>query len=427
MRFYIHSLGCKINQYESQAIREAWLAQGMVEAAAPGEADLVLTLTCAVTAKAVADSRGTVRRSARQAPGARLVVAGCASQVDPEAFQALSDRVVVVSQAAKPGLCRSPLAPVAAGARSWPDLAVSGSARARPVLKIQDGCSHACTYCIVPRARGTARSRPSGDILAEAGRMLAAGHRELVLSGINLGQFRLDGQGGDFWDLVAALERDLAPEWAGRARVRLSSLDPGMLGAKALDTLAASRLVCPHLHLSLQSADPGVLAAMGRGHYDVRDILDFLDGLGRCWPVYALGVDLLTGFPGESDQAFAATLEFCRLAPLTYAHVFPYSRRPGTVAAKAPGQIPHAVKKARAAALRQAADEREAAFAARLAGLPAVCVAVERVAPTAGVCEYYVECRVRGPRTPDRGELLRARPLAAKGCLLEVEARECPA
>jgi len=414
MRFFIHTLGCKINQYESQAVREAWIARKMTESADIREADVVLTHTCAVTAGAVADSRGAVRRAGREAPGARIVVAGCAAQIDPGAFAGLPGVVSVVPKDAKPGLVFWPDGPPGDGTpgpSAWPEFSITGFHRARAILKIQDGCSHGCSYCIVPRARGGAVSRPYAHILAEALRLLASGHREIVLSGVNLGQFVFEK--GDFWDMLMRLDSDLSPQWEGKARLRLSSLDPGMLGEKALLALGACRLVCPHLHLSLQSADAGVLFAMGRTHYTPQGVLGFLDALRRLWPVTALGADILTGFPGESESAFQATFDFMGRAGLTYAHVFPYSRRPGTAAAKRTDQTPRPLRKERAARLREAAARLERGFAARLARLPGLTMAVERRLPGTGVCEYYAEVRLEGSSPVPPGGLLEVRPVGA--------------
>lgn len=420
MRFHLQTLGCKINQYESQSLREAWLARGWTEVQSVREAEVVLVHTCAVTAGAVADSRGAVRRAGREAPGAAVLVTGCAAQTGPEAFGELPGVAAVIGRESKPGLARWPEAPGPGEPQAWPEFSISRFNRARPVLKIQDGCTHCCTYCIVPRARGPARSRPFGQIAAEAERLLEAGHREIILSGINLGQFDLGEEGG-FWDMLSRLEAWLAPRWRGRARLRLSSLDPGMLGGRALEALGSSRMVCPHLHVSMQSADPGVLAAMGRAHYDPARVLSFLEELRRAWPMVAVGADLLTGFPGESEQAFEATRDFCAEARLAYAHVFPFSKRPGTVAAKAPGQLPNEEKKRRAALLRELTGRLEADHVAGLARLAELTVAVERENPGAGACEHYAECRLTGPSPVPAGMLLRVRPVGAEGTTVLAE------
>lgn len=413
MLFFIQTLGCKINQYESQSIREAWTERGWREARSQAEAEVVLVHTCAVTAGAVADSRGAVRRASREAPRARILVAGCAAQTEPSTFAALPGVESVIGRSQKPALLSWPQPLAETPAQDWPGFSIARFNRARPILKIQDGCSHCCTYCIVPRARGPARSRPGQAIEEEARRLLAAGHREIILSGINLGQYATEH--GGFWDMLSRLEARLAPEWAGRARLRLSSLDPGMLGPEALDVLGASRMTCPHLHLSLQSADSGVLAAMGRGHYSPESVLDFLDALRKSWPLFAFGADLLTGFPGESEAAFAATLDFCGRARLSYAHVFPYSRRPGTLAAMARDQVDREVRKDRAARLRRATAEREEAFLEELAGLDRLVMAVEGTDPGAGASEYYMECRLEGASSVPAGGLLTVRPVRVEG------------
>ena len=335
----------------------------------------------------------------------------------------------------------------------FPAFAVSGYDRSRAVLKVQDGCSHRCTYCIVPLARGRARSRSMEESLGEARRLLAAGFREIVISGVNLRQYGRDlaGQSGDktfarsgsdFWDLLALLDRELSPEWAGRARLRVSSLEPGQLGQKALDVLGASRMAAPHLHLSLQSGSPSVLRRMGRGHYDPATLPEFLAGLRAVWTVFGLGADILTGFPGESEAEFQEGLALCRSLPLTYAHVFPYSRRPGTAAAAMDGQLPAPVKKERAAALRAMAQEKKQAFLHSLLELPLMNVVFEdrgepseeRAAEAGpdganaeqgrGVNEFYADCRLDAseslPAAPLARVLTLVRPLRVQGGALVV-------
>ena len=237
----------------------------------------------------------------------------------------------------------------------------------------------------------------------------------MVLSGINLRQYGADlSPALDFWDLVATLERELAPEWAGRARLRLSSLDPAQLGAKALDVLGTSTLICPHLHLSLQSLAPGVLRRMGRGHYGPDDVAAQVKHLEGIWPVFGLGADILTGFPGETDDDFRQTLAQCEKLPLSYAHVFPYSKRPGTQAATLPDQIPGDVAKARASALRTMAADKKQTFAQRVATLPEVHIVLEFNDIKHGMSEHYAECRLShavvgaGPR-----DVVRVQPTAA--------------
>jgi MiaB/RimO family radical SAM methylthiotransferase len=263
-KFHVSTLGCKINQYESEALGEAWRAKGLVEAEAPEEAQVLLVNSCAVTSRAVSDLRATVRRLRKQNPSARIVVTGCAAQVLAAELAAMPEVDEVVPQERKAELLAGPLRRAAAAdpesPRVFPPFSIASFRRARAVVKVQDGCSHGCTYCIVPLTRGRSVSREPAEVLSELRRLLDAGYRELVLSGVNLRQFGRDlAEPLDFWDLLARVEAELAPQWAGRARLRLSSLEPAQLCAKGLDALGGSRLVAPHLHLSLQSGDESVL------------------------------------------------------------------------------------------------------------------------------------------------------------------------
>jgi len=248
-------------------------------------------------------------------------------------------------------------------------------------------------------------------------RLLNAGYRELVVSGVNLRQYGRDlPEPLDFWDLLARAEAELAPEWAGRARLRLSSVEPGQLDAKALDVLGASRLVAPHLHLSLQSGDAEVLRRMGRGHYRPEQAQEMIAALRRFWPRMGLGADILTGFPGETAERFENPCAYCRELPLTYAHVFPYSPRPGTPASTMPDALPKTERTARAATLRGIAEAKKRAFAKELVALPQLTVLLERVqhGQGVGVCEFYTSCVVRGEGltsgTMTTGSLVSMRP-----------------
>lgn len=302
------------------------------------------------------------------------------------------------------------------------------------MLKIQDGCAHRCTYCIVPLTRGKPRSRRAGEVLAEARRLLEAGHKEIMLSGINLRQYgRDDPACGDFWRLLRMLDNALAPEFAGRARFRISSLEPTQLDARGIETLAACRMLCPHLHISLQHASPAVLRRMGRGHYNALMLEKAVAALKTHWPVMGLGADILTGFPGESDADLRLLLESIERLPLSYAHVFPYSRRPGTAAYDFADQVPQALKLNRAARIREAIERRRRAFWEAQLTLPHMLVAPDsfKGAPQEcgskgsnalcrGINEYYVPCFFR-PSAENSLALRSMRPVAltAKGLLAE--------
>ncbi|NJB69451.1 MiaB/RimO family radical SAM methylthiotransferase [Desulfobaculum xiamenense] len=427
-RFHIATLGCKINQYESQSIREAWIAAGREEAEDPALADVIVVNSCAVTAHAIRDLRHEARRLMRLAPDAELVITGCAAQVMADELAKDFEGARIVPQARKTDLLILPMAPVAPqpedtpAPRRFPEFSISGYNRVRAVVKVQDGCTHRCTYCIIPHTRGASISRPMADIAAEIRRLFDAGWHEVTLSGINLAQYGTDLDGApNFWDLLAHLDADLAADWAGRARLRISSLDPGQLTDQALDVLGASRMACPHLHVSLQSLAPAVLRRMGRGHYAPEQVANWLERLGRIWPLFGLGADFITGFPGETDEDFAQTLAACEALPLSYAHVFPYSRRPGTPAARYPEQVAHKVKKHRATLLRAVAERGKTTFLGRLAAQPALDVVVEGLSPIRGVCQHYADCRFDTPiAQAKRRMMLRATPVRVDGTTLVV-------
>lgn len=439
--FHILTFGCKVNQYESQAIREAWQARGGSETPAPEQADVVLINSCAVTSRGERDARNAVFRARRMAPRARIILAGCAARLfvafrpRPGAEWAAPDLCLGNEQ--KASLLEGPWAPPQAGvpASGWSPFRISAFSRARAVLKVQEGCVHRCTYCIVPQTRGAPRSRPPGDALAEARALLAAGHAELVISGINLAQYGRDRpEYGDFWQLLRFLDAALAPDFAGRARLRVSSLEPSQLDARGLETLRACRMVCPHLHISLQHASPAILRRMGRGHYAVADLERALGSLASFWPQMGLGADILVGFPGETEADFRILLDTLGRLPLSYAHVFPYSRRPGTAAARFDGALPLSVRQERAAAARAVVEQRQKRFWAGQAELQRMLVAPDEGeaadACRKGVNEYYVPCLLPPKRGPETGErrLVAVRPVGvgARGLFVEEIPADAP-
>lgn len=444
--FFLLTFGCKVNQYETQAVREAWLRCGGTETDDPARADVAVLNTCAVTANAVTDARQAVRRMRRVAPAVRIVVAGCAADVARDALLALPGVVAVLAPARKaelldPARLFAGLG-VRIGARSglegdetrgllrrgavwrarecgpFPPFSISGFRRARPVLKVQDGCSRACAYCIVPLTRGPSCSRSARACLDEARRLLRAGYREIMLSGINLGQYQ-DAQGGvgDFWELLAHLDQALSPEWAGVARLRISSVDPARLDDRALQILGEARMVCPHLHLSLQSGSPEVLRAMRRPPFAPDRLVKTVESIARIvgrGGRLGLGADILMGFPGETEAQVEETLALVRALPLTYAHVFPYSARPGTAAAEFADQTPHALRRERAARVRALVEARRQAFWRTSLEAARVYVAPEGDGSPKGVDECYVPCRFAAPVTAAATDhaLIAARPLA---------------
>ena len=423
--FFIATFGCKVNQYESQALREAWEKLGGRSLPAPAGADIVLVNSCAVTARAERDARNAMYRLHRAAPQARRLLTGCAARLAGEALPGSERPHTLIPQEAKSLLLQGPwldtpgrsLVPAV-----FPSFCISSFERARPVLKVQDGCSHRCTYCIVPLMRGPARSRLPQAVCEEAQRLFAAGFREVMISGINLSQYGRDLPGPcDFWDLIHMLEKRLAPQWGGLARLRISSLEPGQLNAKGLDCLAASRLLCPHLHLSLQSGSPEILRRMGRGHTKLDRLAGAVRQLRAIWPVMGLGADMLMGFPGETDGHVQESMEMARMLGLSYAHVFPYSRRPGTAAADMPAQLSRSEKAARARLLREAVEVQRQAFLHQLLSLPVLRLHLDGIHAWKGVDEHYASCRLAVGYEQCGHELLKVRPVRVEGGEVLVE------
>lgn len=409
--FCLLTQGCKVNQYESQALREAWCAAGMTETDDPAQADMVLINSCAVTERAISDLAKLTRTLAALCPKPRIIIAGCAVEADLERIAALPgvDEVVRQQDKTTPGLGLASR-PVQSGAH-FPPLRITEYHRARAVLKVQDGCSHGCTYCIIPATRGASVSREPAAVIAEAKRLAEAGIYELSLCGINLRHYGRDlTPRCDFWDLLAAVDAALAPVCSGQMRLRISSLEPADLHAKALDTLAGSRLVCPHLHLSVQSGSPEILRRMGRGHYSPEDISGFVEELRRIWPVFGLGADFITGFPGETEDHARQTSQVVQGLPLTYAHIFPYSERPGTAAARFPRQVPGHLRRQRAKDLRALVQDKRQDFLRHLLKLPVMTVIPEQT--NQGVNEFYVDCQIETTSQLVPGKPVRVRPVA---------------
>jgi threonylcarbamoyladenosine tRNA methylthiotransferase MtaB len=335
--FTTRFLGCKVSYADAQAIRERLLESGHDER--PDGGAIAIVNTCCVTAEAVSKSRQAVSRAARTAR--RVYVTGCAARLDG-AFAGLPGHVVVVPHTGEAA------ADAVAG-----DVGAIGCVRAehgldrvRAFVKIQDGCSFSCRFCVIPLVRGATRSRPAAAVLAEIRRRVGQGHREIVLTGVNLGCFRDRGAG----HTLARLVRE-AGSLPGVERLRLSSIEINHVTDELVSALRETPVVSPHLHVPLQSGDDDVLRAMGR-RYGTEQFLRRLAPLGD----FNLTSDVIVGFPGEDEQAFRRTLRLVERAGLTKVHVFPYSPRPGTVTADA-DTVPPPVKAERSARLRALSDE----------------------------------------------------------------------
>jgi len=420
--FYLTTLGCKVNQYESQAIAEALQKQGFARVMKPAAAQYIYINSCAVTARAVRDLRKMLRRMSNESCGARIIVTGCAAQIMQQELETLEEVDLVIPQSRKKLLLNHPFPDSDLENKSVPeDFRITGYLRARPAVKVQDGCSQACSYCIVPSTRGGPVSRDPGDVLFQIRELLNRGFPEIVICGINLGLYGRDlNPCCDFWDLLNFLEQNLAREWNNRARIRLSSLDPGQLNSKALDTIANSRMLCPHFHLAMQSGSPGILRAMRRDHYSFSNVDNFINQVKKTIPLFSLGTDILVGFPGETGQDFDQTRRMVHNLPLSYAHVFTFSPRPGTPAAGYSPQVTEQDKKHRSMLIKKIIQEKKSIFVQELLARKELRLVMED--RYKGMCEYYVECfSAQCPSGLKAGDAVRAKPLRAEGTKLRVE------
>ncbi|MEM9138245.1 MAG: tRNA (N(6)-L-threonylcarbamoyladenosine(37)-C(2))-methylthiotransferase MtaB [Pseudomonadota bacterium] len=347
------TFGCRLNAYETQAMADL--------AAQAGLEDAVVVNTCAVTAEAVRQARQRIRRLRAENPSARLIVTGCAAQTEPETFAQMDEVDLVLGNMEK-------MKP-----ETWTGLDLIGASekirvddimatretaghlidgfgtRARAYVQVQNGCDHRCTFCIIPYGRGNSRSVPAGVVVEQITRLVANGYREVVLTGVDLTSWGADLPGkpplGDLVQRILRLVPDLP-------RLRISSIDSIEADAALVDAIAGDTRLMPHLHLSLQAGDDMILKRMKRRHLR-DDAIRFCEDVRRARPGIVLGADLIAGFPTETDAMFENTLALVEDCGLTWLHVFPYSARQGTPAARMP-QVPKADRKVRAARLREA-------------------------------------------------------------------------
>ena len=387
----IVNLGCKVNQSEVDAAARLLRSRGVAVVGSHDTADLILVNTCTVTAEADAKSRSAVRRARRENPNATVIVTGCSVQTAPEAFAAADPAARLIDNRAKDdllaeldALVRLPESPDGPVTTPLPTLSgvelatVSDDRhvveRTRAFVKVQDGCSFFCTYCIIPTARGPERSLRPEKVLADVRRALAAGHREVVLTGINIGTY--DGGWSDRGPrgshraaalTLAGLIRRLLDE-TDVERIRLSSIEPQHVDEDLLAAWQGSNGRClPHFHLPLQSGDDGVLHRMGR-RYDSAGYAATVARVRAAVPGVAIHGDVIVGFPTEDNAAWERSLAFIRDIGFAGIHVFRYSARPGTAAVRMAGAVDEGTKKRRAAELLAVAADGRAAFAARRVG-----------------------------------------------------------
>lgn len=357
MKVFITTLGCKSNQYDSSAI-EAILKENNFEIANSSEsADVFIINTCTVTGKADYQSRQIIRRAKVANPDAVIIVTGCYAQVAAEEVAQIEGVDYVLGNPEKERFLRY----IREGKRKTPKIDVSEANKVRPLtlrasgssgrtranLKVQDGCNNSCSYCIIPKARGISRSLPVYDILQEIDGLVANGYKEIILTGIHLGAYGLDlYTDTNIAGLIKAIDNRDYP-----CRFRISSLDPDEVSDELIKVIAESKTICNHLHLPLQSGDDAILNKMNR-KYTGKLFAERVEKVLNSISEVSIGVDVIVGFPGESEQEFLTTYSLLESLPIAYMHIFPFSKRKGTLAADFPNQIDAGVIKERCERLR---------------------------------------------------------------------------
>jgi threonylcarbamoyladenosine tRNA methylthiotransferase MtaB len=355
----IVTFGCRLNAYESEVVRRHAVAAGLD--------DTVVVNTCAVTAEAVRQARQAIRRIGRERPGARIVVTGCAAQIEPAAFAAMPEVADIVGNAEKmrgdtwaglrqaadgaidgAGEPRVLVNDIMAVKETAPHLIEGLEGRARAFVQVQTGCDHRCTFCIIPYGRGNSRSVPMGEVVEQVRRLVDNGYREVVLTGVDITSYGGDLPGSP---KLGRLVKQILKHVPELPRLRLSSIDLVETDRELIDCLAGEPRLMPHLHLSLQAGDDLVLKRMKRRHLRA-DAIAFCAEVRRLRPDVVFGGDIIAGFPTETEAMFARSLDLVDECGLTHLHVFPFSPRPGTPAARMP-QVARPVVKERAKRLRQ--------------------------------------------------------------------------
>ncbi len=364
------TLGCKVNQYDTAAILNRLPKSRYVRVPFPEKADVYVIDTCTVTHKADAEARHYIHRARRANPEGVVIVTGCYAQVSPEELRQIGDVDYVIGNSHK---FSELLKIIREGTlQSEPRLFISDifsekkkvfetpgieyfPGRTRAFLKVQDGCNYACTFCIIPRARGRSRSLPAADILERMEKLALAGYKEIVLTGVHIASYGRD-IGTSFPELLKSIERERIVK-----RVRLTSLDPADIDEDLIGFIAGAETICPQFHVALQSGDAGVLKRMRR-RYAPERFVKLTSLIRESIPDAAIGSDIMVGFPGETEEEFGNTYETAGNSALTYFHVFPYSKRRATPAASMPGQVHPDTIKRRAALLRELGTRKKAEF-----------------------------------------------------------------
>ncbi len=399
MRIAFTTLGCKINQYETDLMRQDLASRGNTIVPFDADADVYVVNTCTVTAKSDYQCRQAIRSAVRRGRDAKIVVTGCYAATRPEEIRKIPGVNLVIGNTDKAmihdHIMKNASVPDQAvpGTRNKPTKALYG--RTRGYLKIQDGCNNQCSYCIVPLARGGSRSADPGQLVNEFERLVQTGCPEIVLTGIHIGTYGADLENGH--DLTGLL-RALLSKRRG-SRLRLSSIEPKEISEGIIDLLGQG--LCRHLHIPLQSGDDAILASMKRD-YTSGFYRELLEHIVQRVPDIALGADTIVGYPGEGDAEFQNTMDLVEKSPLTHLHVFSYSRRSGTPAADMEAQVPEQVKKERSEALRMLGRKKNFYFRKKCQGSMLYVVVEDKIDAITGLytglTDNYVRVNISGAK-----------------------------
>lgn len=369
----LYTLGCKVNQYETEAVAERFEAEGYKVVAFEEKADYYIINTCSVTAMSDRKSRQIIRRAKKKNPEAVVVVMGCYSQTAPEEVLAVEGVNLVMGTKGKGAVTElvknldkdSKLSVVTEvrDNKTYENLEITRTAgRTRAYIKIQDGCSQFCSYCIIPYARGPVRSRPEQEIIDEVETVANAGYKEVILTGIHVASYGKDLENTDLAALLNKLDKI-----DGIVRIRMSSIEPMTLNREFVDRIRNCKKLCPHFHISLQAGSDATLKRMNR-HYTTKQFEEVVSGLREAFEDCAITTDIMTGFAGETEEEFDETLEYVKKIQFAEAHVFQYSRRNGTPAARRPDQVKPEVKEVRSKLIIEATDKSQKEFLERHIG-----------------------------------------------------------
>ncbi len=371
-RVAFYTLGCKVNQYETEVMREMFENKGYQTVEFEEGADLFIINTCSVTAIADRKSRRVINRAAKLNPDAVIAVTGCYSQVSPDEVIGLKYVDIVIGNDEKSRIVEivekagrekyTQVGDIMKVENFRPMFASANGDKTRALIKIEEGCNNFCSYCIIPYARGAVRSRSEEDIIKEATTLAGAGYKEIVLTGIHITSYGLDRGGAELTELLLKLH-----EVEGIERIRLGSLELTAEMNRVAKTAQKLPKLCPHFHISLQSGSDGVLKRMNR-RYTAEEYFAAAKTLKKSFENTALTTDIMVGFPGESEQEFEESLKFAQKVGFAKAHVFPYSPRKGTVAAGMPEQVLDDTKKLRAEKMQQIADRLEKEYCKSMIG-----------------------------------------------------------